>query len=109
MSHDMGRRMENFIFMHLRRKAFVENSTLFYHKTRNGRKVDFVLKGKMGIESLIQICYDITNIKTREREVTALVEASEELRCRKRIIITWDYEKHDKDIAFIPLWKYIYM
>lgn len=48
--------------------------------TRDGRKVT----------SLIQVSYDISKTKTRERELDALVKASEELKCDNLLLITWD-------------------
>ena len=50
--------------------------------TRDGRKVT----------SLIQVSYDISKTKTRERELNALVKASEELKCDNLLLITWDQE-----------------
>ena len=105
---DVGRRMENALFMHLKRSGYVENSSLFYYKTRNGKEIDFVLKGQRVIETLIQVCYDISNGDTRRRECEALHEASGELGCKKQMVITWDYEETEKEISFIPLWKYLY-
>jgi predicted AAA+ superfamily ATPase len=105
---DIGRRMENAVFMHLKRSGYVENSTLFYHKTRNGKEVDFVLKGRHGIESLIQVCYDVSSNDTRKRESEALLEASEELGCKNRLVITWDFEEPGREISYVPLWKYLY-
>lgn len=42
--------------------------------------------------SLIQVSYDITKTKTRDRELDALVIASEELKCDNLLLITWDKE-----------------
>ncbi len=105
---DIGRRMENALFMHLKRSGYFENNTLFYYKTRNGKEIDFVLKGNRGIEALMQVCYDVSNDVTKRRESEALMEASEELGCKKRLVITWDYEKTEREITYIPLWKYLY-
>jgi predicted AAA+ superfamily ATPase len=108
VDRDIGRRMENAVFMHLKRSGYAENSGLFYYKTRNGKEVDFVQKGRQGIEALIQVCYDVSNSDTRRRESEALLEASKELGCKKCLVITWDYEEPGREISYLPLWKYLY-
>jgi hypothetical protein len=107
-NQDIGRRMENAVFMFFKRAGYVENSTMFYYKTRNGKEIDFVLKGQHGIEFLVQVCYDVSKDETKQREVGALYEASEELGCKKRLVITWDYEKLEQEISFVPFWKFLY-
>lgn len=50
--------------------------------------------------------YDIHDPKTEKREVSALLEASEELKCDNLTIINWDIEKDEikngKTIKYIP-------
>ncbi len=71
----------------------------------------FVLKHATKIDKLIQVCYNISDINTKEREIKSLLIASEELNCNNLEIITWDYEAEekykDKTIKFIPLWKWL--
>jgi len=50
------------------------NKSLFHYKTRNMKGIDFVLKPGATIEELVQVCYDVTDPKTKEREVRALLE-----------------------------------
>jgi len=65
----------------------------------------------MRIKQLIQVCYDIEDFSTREREIKALLKASDELRCKNLLCITWDYEDLEviegKKIKFLPLWKWL--
>jgi predicted AAA+ superfamily ATPase len=73
--------------------------------------VDFVLKKGLTIEALIQACYQIDDEKVKSREVSSIVEASEELSVNHLIVITFDYEGKEvhknKEIKFIPLWKFL--
>ena len=59
---------------------------------------------------MIQVCYDL-DVNTKQREVKALVKASEELKCKNLLVITWDYEGEEefrgKKIGFRPLWKWM--
>lgn len=45
------------------------------------------------------------------REIRAIVRASEELRCKNMIIITWDYEDETRmvgrKIRTMPLWRWL--
>jgi len=60
---------------------------------------------------LVQVCYDLENINTRERELKSLVKASKELECTDLLVITWDYEGEEdfrgNRIRFVPLWKWL--
>ena len=64
--------------------------SLFYYRTSNDKEVDFVTRDGRKVTSLIQVSYDISKTKTRERELDALVKASEELKCDNLLLITWD-------------------
>lgn len=63
------------------------------------------------MKELIQVCWDIDNYKTKEREVKSLLKGGKELLCKNLIIITWDYEDEEtingEKIKFIPLWKWL--
>jgi predicted AAA+ superfamily ATPase len=60
---------------------------------------------------LIQVCYDIDDLGTRERELKSLIKASKELKCEDLLVITWDYEAEEefkeKVIKFASLWKWL--
>ncbi|MEW6619093.1 MAG: ATP-binding protein [bacterium] len=110
-SQNLGRLMENLVMTECLRRGFKSNENLFYYKTRNNKEVDFVLKEGLKIKGLIQVCYEMDNSLIRERELKALVEASNDLNCNELLVITWDYKTQekfkDKMIRFIPLWKWL--
>ena len=45
---------------------------------------------------MIQVCWNINNKKTKEREVKALIEGLKKFKLKKAIIITEDYEAEEK-------------
>jgi hypothetical protein len=105
-----SRLMENLFFSELLKKGFTPNENLFYFGS-NDKEVDFVIKSGGKVKQLIQVCYNIENFDTKEREVSALVKASKELNCNDLTVITWDYEgveRHNgRRIKFLPLWKWL--
>ena len=110
---DHGRRIENIVAIELLRKKNYINPLLDVHywKESSGTEVDFVLTDGMEVKQLIQVCYDIDDTLTKERELKSIVKASKELRCNDLLVITWDYEDEqkfkEKNIKYIPLWKWL--
>lgn len=110
-SPDTGKLMENLVFIELVKRGDRPNRELFYHKTRNDREVDFVLKKGLEVVELIQVCYDIANPDVEQREVRALVEAGKELNVKKLTVLTWkekrEIERDEMTIRFIPLLEWL--
>ena len=88
LSENLGRLLENQVFVELLRRGYIPGQTLFYYRTRNDKEIDFVTRKGTKVEQLIQVCYDMTSEKTRKRELDALVEAAEELHCDHLLVIT---------------------
>ncbi len=93
LSENLGRLLENQVFVELLRRGYIPGQTLFYYRTRNDKEIDFVTRKGAKVEQLIQVCYDMTSEKTRKREFDALVEAAEELHCDNLLIITNSQEE----------------
>ena len=111
LSPDSGRLMENMVFTELLKKGYKPDLDLFYYRTRNNREVDFLIRRGTKAEELIQAAYHTGGPDTREREIKALVEAGEELKCGKLTVLTWNREeKHSArgvEINFVPVWKWL--
>ncbi|MEM0259740.1 MAG: ATP-binding protein [Thermoproteota archaeon] len=111
-SKDVGKLMENIVFLELLRKT---NSAplqeIYYWKDYQQNEVDFVIKEGLEIKQLIQVTYASSKDEIEKREIRALTKASELLKCENLLIITWDYEDelkvNNKTIKFIPLWKWL--
>ena len=94
LSDNLGRLLENQVFIELVRRGYDVEKSMFYYRSRNDKEVDFVLRKGTQIERLIQVCYDLSNPKTEKREVDSIVECAGELKCNNLIIVT----NHDKRI-----------
>lgn len=105
LSENLGRLLENQVFVELLRRGYIPGQTLFYYRTRNDKEIDFVTRKGAKVEQLIQVCYDMTSEKTRKRELDALTEAAEELHCDNLLVITNSKKEHiewkDTSIAII--------
>ena len=93
LSENLGRLLENQVFVELLRRGYIPGKTLFYYRTRNDKEIDFVTRKGSKVEQLIQVCYDMSSEKTRKRELDALVEAAEELHCDNILVITNSQEE----------------
>ncbi len=63
--------------------------------SRPGKEVDFAVKAGLSIEQLLQVCYEVEHPQTRKREISSLIKAAKETRCRKLAILTWDYKSQE--------------
>lgn len=112
-SENTGNLMENTVAVELLRRKSGSSSRmeLYYWKDQQQREVDFVVKEGPDISYLIQVCYNVDDQKTKEREVKSLVRAAGELNCNDLLIITWDEEGEEEfkgsRIRFVPLWKWL--
>jgi predicted AAA+ superfamily ATPase len=108
-SKDSGWLYQNTVANSLIKEYGKEN--VFYWMSDIKEEVDFVVKEGLKVKQLVQVCYDLSGLGTKEREVKALLKASKELKCKNLFIITEDYEKEEKienkKIKFIPLWKWL--
>lgn len=110
VTENLGRLLENQIFIELVRRGYNTEKTMFYYRSRNDKEVDFVLRQGAHIERLVQVCYDLSSAKTEKREVDAIVECAGELKCDNLTIVTYDDERAiEKDgykIDVIPIVKF---
>ena len=110
-SPDKGKLMENLVFTELVKRGVKPNRDLFYYKTRNDREVDFIVKKGIEVTEIIQVCYEAVTSDVEQREVRALLEASDELKVRKMTVLTWDEKREIKKdgsvIQLRPLWEWL--
>jgi hypothetical protein len=102
---DYGPLLETMVFMHLRRKGL----EVEYVTTSDGYEVDFFARDTVSGEvSLIQVCWDITDERTCERELRGLKSAMADLSMDGGTLVTWDDEKMmDDTIRIVPVWKWL--
>ncbi len=110
LSDNLGRLLENQVFVELLRQGYDTDKTMFYYRSRNDKEVDFVLRKGAHIDRLVQVCYDMSNAKTEKREVDSLIECAEELNCSNLVIVTSNDERiREKDgyrIEVVPVAKW---
>lgn len=115
LSRDIGKIYENMVAIQLKKAELAGKIAFFYWKNQQQQEVDFVVKENTKVKQLIQVCYDLTNLATKKREVRALILASKELKCKNLLVITHDYEAEvleewfgaKRKIKFIPFWKWL--
>lgn len=110
LSDNLGRLLENQVFVELLRRGFDAEKSLFYYRSRNDKEVDFVLRESTRVKALVQVCYDMTSPKVRKRELDALAECADELQCDDLIVVTMREEEEisykDRMIHVVPVLKY---
>lgn len=110
LSDNLGRLLENQVFVELMRRGYDTDKTMFYYLSRNDKEVDFVLRNGTHINCLVQVCYDMSNPKTEKREVESLTECAGELKCNNLVIVTYNdertIEKNGYKITVVPISKF---
>lgn len=110
LSDNLGRLLENQVFVELLRQGYDTDKTMFYYRSRNDKEVDFVLRKGTHIEQLVQVCYDMSNAKTEKREVDSIIECAAELNCSNLAIVSNNEERTiEKDgyrIDVVPVAKW---
>ena len=97
-SDNLGRLLENQVFVSLLRKGYNTEQSMFYYRTRNDKEIDFVLRENNRVKQLVQVSYEMTTDKTVRRECSALTEAADELHCEELCVLTYN-EKRTVDWA----------
>jgi predicted AAA+ superfamily ATPase len=103
----IGRLYENVVFIQLLRRG----KKVYFFKDKLNYEIDFITLEKNKVSSLIQVCYDLDIVKTKEREIRGLLSGLNEFKLKEGVMITRDLEKEEKIdnklIRFIPLWKWL--
>ena len=74
-----------------------------------GFETDFFARNKAtGDVKLVQVCWDVSDKKTFERELRGLKSAMAEFEIASGTIVTWDDEMVIEDeINIVPAWKWL--
>lgn len=104
---NLGHALESAIFIELERRG----AEIGYVRTGEGHEVDFLAQDADGVQTLIQVCADLSDEKTYEREVRALVEASKEYPKATPTLITLEslppYQEIPKGINWQPAGEWL--
>ena len=107
-STDDGVLLENLVFLHLRQQFLFGRDLYFY---AGKKECDFVLVKKEVATQLIQVCFNINNPDTMNREIDGLIEAAEYFKCKNLLLVTNDDEKEIEvegyKIKIVKAWKWM--
>ena len=110
VSENLGRLLENQVFIELVRRGYHAETSLFYYRSRNDKETDFVTRQGAHVESLIQVCYDLSSERTLKREVDSIIECAGELKCSNLTIVTMNeervVEKNGYKVKVLPIYKF---
>lgn len=103
---NLGKIAENLVAIELKRRG----KETFYWRDRSDREVDFVVKDDK-VRELIQVCWDLSDGRTRQREVRSLVRAMEEFELEEGLILNSELDGEEevdgKRIIYRPLWRWL--
>lgn len=108
-TEDKGRLLENLVYIELRRQG----GEIYFHKEQ--KECDFLVRQQGKIIEAYQVCLDMHNPSTRERELQGLLEAMQAHHLKAGIILTEGPEEElkmqlngiDVVVSIIPTWKWI--
>lgn len=110
-SEDYGRLYENIVAIELKKRLSESLSEVYYWRSKQRKEVDFLVKEGLKTKEIIQVCWDIEDKKTKEREVTGLLSALKEFKLRRGLVITEDFEGEETfgsiKIKYMPLWIWL--
>lgn len=104
IAEDSGKLLESTVYLHLRRNY----DNVFYFA--DDQEVDFIVQENKTCQ-LFNVCYDLTAINTRDREINALRSAMNTLNVKTSHLLTGYEEGEEKfddlSIRIIPVWKWL--
>lgn len=107
---NLGWRLETMVYLELlRRKAGTEYD-IYYYQGRNA-EADFVVCDGNKTLAIYQVSYDISNEKTRKREIKGCIAGAKATQCNNLFLIT-DHEsetikEEGYTIQVIPVWEWL--
>ena len=107
---NLGWRLETVVYLELlRRKAVTEND-IYYYQGRSA-EADFVVCDGNKTLAVYQVSYDISNDKTRKREIKGCIAGAKATKCDNIFLIT-DHESEviEEDgysIQVVPIWEWL--
>lgn len=104
---DDGILFENAVFLQLLRNLPDGQKICYFLRNK---ACDFVIQTETSVKELIQVCWDMRDKDTRERELNGIREAASFTGCTDLTIVTHDSEEDVRDaqwtIHIVPAWKW---
>lgn len=115
-TNDFGQRLEDAVYLELRRRnAGDRNEAITSLRTKeHGYEVDFAVGDALfgNHLALYQVCADVNDAKTFERELRALWEAMAEHDTEEAVLIVAEgepafYERDGRTVSQVPAWRWM--
>lgn len=108
-SEDKGRILETAVYHHLKRQG----CEIYFHREK--KECDFIVKNGLEITDVIQVTVSLSDPKTRERELSGLVEAMQLYQPKRSMILTFDESEISEveignqqyQVIIMPVWKWM--
>ena len=104
---DEGALFENAVFLHLLRNLPEREKICYF---QGDKECDFIIQTETGVKELVQVCMEMKDRHTRDREIGGIIEASSLTDCRNMTIVTLGDEEDVTDehgtIHIVPAWKW---
>lgn len=107
---NLGWRLETIIYIELLRRCNPLEYDIYYYEETAG-EADFVICQGRTVLQIIQVCYDISNPKTFNREKKGLILASKKTHCDNLLLITnhdrMQIQEQGKIINIVPAYAWL--
>ncbi|TLU88500.1 MAG: ATP-binding protein [Chlorobium sp.] len=104
-SDDTGKAMEQTVFLELKRRE----KDIYFFKDKS--ECDFIVRQGMEVKEAIQVCADLSDSKTRNRELRGLMACCSEFGLRHGTIITLngseEFEQNGITVSVTPLYRWL--
>lgn len=104
---DVGHRLEAAVYLELRRRG----CSAGYYDTEKGYEVDSLVQHPSGERELLQVCADLSDTATRERETRALEAAMVETKVERGTVVTLDGPEvgalDTPKVRVVPAWHWL--
>ena len=106
---NLGWRMETIVYLELLRRHRPEGRDVYYFADRSGECDFLICQGNAAVMA-IQVSYDLSDPKTKKRELSGLILASRKTKCSNLLLLT-DHEREDirisgHDIIVRPVYEW---
>ena len=107
---NLGWRLETMVYLELLRRKAGTKYDIYYYQGRNA-EADFVVCDGNKTLAVYQVSYDISNEKTRKREIKGCIAGAKATKCDNLFLIT-DHEsetikEEGYTIQVVPVWEWL--
>jgi predicted AAA+ superfamily ATPase len=99
---NLGWRLEALVYHELRRKYETKGYDIYYYEDRTSEADFLVCKGRH-VEKIVQVSYDISSVKVRNRELRGAQSAANATGCRNLMLVTYDDREQTLTPSGMPI------